>query len=322
MRSPWHQLALNAALPRILNRDILRLLVDESVANDLFEWLKELSFVVKHPEGWQYHNIVRELILRYQRRISPQEWKAQHIQLANYYDKLRKGLELTNTQNLKNETWQKYTLEWLYHNLCIDPSLQMALNDWLMALDTSNRYAQGWAEAMNMAGIASGSEDMRSWGQKFQNGLRALEKNLWFEMDEVLSELLRETCLEDNCRAIALSLQGFFPLLCFLSKYDISQVKWDTEEIPDLNKIIENLTHALNLASKSEYFAFRGFVHLLKANIVEGKADINKFLEVVEPDDILRKQVEDILNIDFNNLIYVKNYFRTYALTKRIIYEV
>jgi hypothetical protein len=307
------QLALNAALPRMLNRDILALLVDESAVNDLFEWLKERSFVVEHPEGWQYHKIVREQMLRYQRRISPKGWKALHTHLAEYYDGLRKELELTDAQQPKNETWQKYTLEWLYHSLCATPlqQIEMALNGWLIALDTSQKYAQEWAETMKMAGIATGSEDIKRWSQQLQDGLQGLEENRWGEMVEVLSALLQETFLEDECRAIALAAQAMFPLHCCLSQNRNSQVKWKTKEVLDLNQITEDLTKAINLApDKGEYFAYRGFVHLFKINIEEAKSDLNRTLQMEKIDNKIKEQIEIVLNSAFPVIEELKEIYK------------
>jgi gas vesicle protein len=293
------QLALNAALPRMLNRDILALLVDKSAVNDLFEWLKERSFVVEHPEGWQYHNIVREQMLRYQRRISPKGWKEQHTQLAEYYEGLRKGLGLTDTQQLKNETWQKYTLEWLYHSLCANPLQQMGmvLNGWLTALDTSNKFAQEWAEVMKMAAIATSSEDMKRWSQRFQDGLQSLEQKRWDEMVEILAVLLQENLLEDKCRAIALLYQGFYSLIYFISKNNNSQSQCETNKLLHLDQINEVLNQALKLDPvKKECFIVRCFVHIFRKDINDAKTDFNLFVDMDELDKDFKNNIESLLS--------------------------
>ncbi|MBD1844021.1 hypothetical protein H6F89_11535 [Cyanobacteria bacterium FACHB-63] len=109
------KISLNAALPRLLNRDVLAVLTSDEEADSLFNWLKARSFVVHHPNGWQYHSLVREQILRYQCRVSLKLWTALHEKLANYYDELRRALKLTESRQWKDETWQQYSLEWLYH---------------------------------------------------------------------------------------------------------------------------------------------------------------------------------------------------------------
>jgi hypothetical protein len=53
------QLALDAAIPRCLNRDVLAKLRGETEADDLFNWLKEMPFIEKRTEGWAYHEVVK-----------------------------------------------------------------------------------------------------------------------------------------------------------------------------------------------------------------------------------------------------------------------
>lgn len=309
------QLALNAALPRILNRDILALLVDEVAVNDLFEWLKGRSFVVEHPEGWQYHNIVREQMLRYQQRISPTAWKKQHTQLAEYYDKLRKSLGLADALQQQDETWQKYTLEWLYHSLCKSPLhlIGMALNGWLIALETTQKFALEWAEAMKMAGNATNSQDMKRWSQQFQNALKSFNENRWSDMDVVLSALLKESVLEDKCRAIALASKGMFPLVCIMTPYVKSQVKWKTEEVPDLDPIIEVLTQAVSLApNKGEYLVYRGIVYLCRGDVDEANSDFNQCLQINGIDNKLKISIE-AFNDGFQQIKSLKELFSNHS---------
>ncbi len=326
------QVALNASLPRILNRDILSLLVNEAELNVLFEWLKGRSFVEEHPEGWQYHNIVREQMLRYQRRISPKEWAAQHKQLADYYDRLRKGLNLTNAQQQKNETWQKYTLEWLYHTLSATPlqHLSIALNGWLKALDTSQKFAMEWAKVMNLAGIATNSEEIKGWCQKLQNGLQELEEKRSDEMVKVLSKLSQETWIEDECRAIALVGQGIYPFIClpknegilekFLFRPYSAQSAEEVNQILDLNQMDVALTQAVILApDRGIYFLCRMFVHVLKRNIDEAKSDFNRALELDELgelDNEMKEQIEKILS-SLENIHKVEQVLTERALKMR-----
>jgi hypothetical protein len=68
------QVLLDASVPRVLNRDVLAVLTNGTDADGLFDWLKSRSFVVEHPDGWQYHGIVRQQMVRYQRRVSLQSW--------------------------------------------------------------------------------------------------------------------------------------------------------------------------------------------------------------------------------------------------------
>jgi tetratricopeptide (TPR) repeat protein len=297
------QLARIASVPRILNADVI-----EVLAEDQFDWLKTCDFVIEHPEGWQYHSVVRELMLRYQRKESPRKWEELHKKFAEYYDELREGLELTDTQQQTNKTWQKHTLEWLYHSLCASPLKQigMALNGWLMAFNAENEreFPKQWAETMRMAGNATDSEDIKRWSNQFLNGLQCLKDNSWSEIYETLSGLSKEPLLEDNCRAIALVSKVFCLLECTLKKGEDLEIVWGTEGIPDLSEVIEALNHAINLVpNKGEFFLLRGLSYYSGENFDNGKSDFRQALEFGfdELDDELKKGIESLIdNIERN----------------------
>ncbi len=78
---------VQAALPRSFNRDVLRQLVGEQEVSTFFSWLITRPFVKEQAQAWRYHEVVREQMLRRQRRESPQEWADNHGRLADYYEK-------------------------------------------------------------------------------------------------------------------------------------------------------------------------------------------------------------------------------------------
>jgi hypothetical protein len=294
------QLARTASVPRILNADVI-----EVLAENQFDWLKTCDFVIEHPEGWQYHSVVREQMLRYQRKESPRKWEELHKRFADYYDELRKELELTDTQKQTNKTWQKHTLEWLYHSLCASPLKQigMALNGWLMAFDAENEreFPKQWAETMRMAGNATDSEDMKRWSNQFLNGLQCLKDNSWGEIYETLSSLSKEPLLEDNFRAIALAAKVYCLLECTLKKGEGLKIAWGTEGIPDLSEVIEALNHAINLSpNKGEFFLIRGISYFTGKNFGNGKSDFRQALklEFNELDDKLRRSIEFLIDFE------------------------
>jgi tetratricopeptide (TPR) repeat protein len=294
------QLARTAAVPRILNADVI-----EVMAENQFDWLKTCAFVIKHPEGWQYHSVVREQMLRYQRLESLKKWEELHMRFVKYYDELRKGLELTDIQQQTNKTWQKYTLEWLYHSLCASPSKQMgmALNGWLMSLDAESEreFPKQWAETMRMAGNATDSEDIKRWSNQFLIGLQCLKDKRWNEIYETLSILSKEPYLEDNCRAIALESQVSCLLECTLNKNHGLKISWGIEGIPDLSQAIEALTRAIALTpKKGKYFLMRGISYYNGGNFDDGRLDFRQALEFEfsELDDELRGQIKYIVEND------------------------
>jgi hypothetical protein len=77
-----------AAIPRIFNADILELLLEgngKSIdAQAAFDWLVKMSFIRQHPKGWQYHDVVRRIMLQYLRQKSPLTYRKMYSKLADF----------------------------------------------------------------------------------------------------------------------------------------------------------------------------------------------------------------------------------------------
>src|SRR5205823_647582 len=83
--------ALACALPRRLNVDVFRVAVEcaDEEADALFGWLRGLAFVDDRGDRVQYHDLVREPMLRLQRRRSPRGWTERHDRLAAVFGRWR-----------------------------------------------------------------------------------------------------------------------------------------------------------------------------------------------------------------------------------------
>jgi len=167
------QVALDAALPRRLNRDVLAVLVGEEEASTLFAWLREMPFIEKRGDGWAYHDVVRAQMLRYKRQEAPKGWAELHRRLGEYYESLRNGLGLEDVTGRKHPTWQTYTVEALYHRLCQAPQkyLSDALNGFVAALEAQSSFAQDWAKIVREAGEDFETKSTLEWGERLLNGL-------------------------------------------------------------------------------------------------------------------------------------------------------
>ncbi|MEH2176310.1 tetratricopeptide repeat protein [Nostoc sp.] len=179
------QVALDAAIPRCLNRDVIAKLRGEEEADELFTWLKETSFVNERSDGWVYHDVVKTQMLRHKRLSSPQDWADIHGELANYYDNLRNDLQLDEEHKQHDPSWQSHTLNVFYHNLCQSPqkNLSVSLNEFLAALKNQRKFAQQYAETMLQAGKDADSAEVQRWGEQLANGLKAYEENLYIELN-------------------------------------------------------------------------------------------------------------------------------------------
>ncbi|XGV96181.1 MAG: tetratricopeptide repeat protein [Leptolyngbya sp. BL-A-14] len=402
--SAKRQIAMKAALPRVLNQDVLAQLEAETNKRTLFDWLKSRSFVIEHPEGWQYHSVVREQMLRYQRKLSTQEWADLHGKLATYYDQLRQqsGLatdaaatsqpvaaeRLTDAQRQrlttqqaglqadwdlkteklkqlrhdlaiatdtatkfklqhdidaeetqlaqlttqlddieqtldhdqatpaasasseanqwwaapkeqwKDEIWQKYTLEWLYHSLCAAPQgqLGMALNGWLAALKQSQQLAQEWANVMVTAGEVTACAALKGWGERLRNGLQAYQDDNYRVAIDLFSAVLKVPQLGKVWRPVALNWRGSIYL-----------------QVEQYEQSLQDLTEAISLAPKeAKYWLDRGRAYRLARRYEDALADFKHAIEIDADNKwamsyrgatyLLMMRYEDAL-ADFNRVI-------------------
>ncbi|MEQ9624300.1 tetratricopeptide repeat protein [Coleofasciculus chthonoplastes] len=231
------QVALDAAIPRYLNRDVLAKLWEEEEADALFNWLKEMPFIEEHIEGWAYHALVRTQMLRHKRLVSPKSWGDLHGKLADYYDTLRHNLQLDEEQGWRDEFWQCYKLNVLYHRLCQSwqKSLPLALNEFLDCLKHQLMLAQGWAETMVQAGKDADVADVQSWGEQLVKGLKAYDEKRYEIAASMLSELLNYESLEAKQRLVTLIWRGGTYLL--MERYE--------DALDDYNQAIELDPHSI-----------------------------------------------------------------------------
>ncbi|MGH1339045.1 MAG: tetratricopeptide repeat protein, partial [Aureispira sp.] len=116
-------LALQAALSNQLNQDIIKCLLPtdkKANAKDYFNWLKKRPFVQKRGGYWGYHPIVKELMRRYQRDVSLEEWETLHQQLRGYYQQRveKEQVEGELEDWVQDHQWRKYKFEYHFHGLC------------------------------------------------------------------------------------------------------------------------------------------------------------------------------------------------------------
>jgi tetratricopeptide (TPR) repeat protein len=133
------QVALLSAIPHTFNIDILRLLLnvseDDTDIQPLFDWLLTMPFVLQCSNGWQYHTVVRRLMLHHQRQKSPSNYQHMHAILAEFYDNMRYEVSSSAENEWINEEWRAATLAYAYHVLAAD-------------------HFQHWDEIISLLGVA------------------------------------------------------------------------------------------------------------------------------------------------------------------------
>ncbi|MBD2342428.1 tetratricopeptide repeat protein, partial [Calothrix sp. FACHB-156] len=260
------QLAVDAALPLSLNRDVLAKLRGEEEADSLFSWLKEMPFIDERTDGWAYHDVVKTQMLRYKRLSSPQSWADLHGKLADYYDTLRNNLHLEEDKKQRDPVWQNYTLNVLYHGLCQSPqrSLPAALNEFLAVTKSEFAFAQRWAERMIQAGKDTDVAEIQCWGEQLAKGLRAYEEKQYEVTVEMFTALLNDTFLEVKLRALVLDGRSSFYVRS--NQY---------------LKALEDLTEAINLdQNEPEYLSHRGETYRLMVRYQQALLDFNRAIEL------------------------------------------
>ena len=168
-------LALAAALPQVLDKDVVACLSGKEHKEELFIWLKGMPFVRERSDGWAYHDVVRPQMLRYQRRESTDEWEEKHQILAEYYSARCQQLGLEETVQWTDSDWQRNALAQLHHQLCSrsTKALAVALNQLLDALEQSRDFAQSWASTISQTGQDLDDDALRHWGESLTEGLKA-----------------------------------------------------------------------------------------------------------------------------------------------------
>ncbi len=260
------QLALDAAIPRCLNRDVLAKLRGENEADDLFNWLKQMPFIEERTDGWAYHEVVKTQMLRHKRLSSPQSWADLHGKLGEYYDTLRNNLQLDEEKKYDDAIWQSHALNVLYHSLCQIPqkSLSTALNDFLPVLDNQRSFALRWAETMVQAGKNADNAEVQRWGEQLINGLNADEEKRYEVAVEMFTALLKHSEIQSQGRSIALSWRG--QTYGSMERYE--------EALKDFDCAIE-------LNPKYDWaIASRGITYRLIERYEEGLKDFNQAIEL------------------------------------------
>jgi tetratricopeptide (TPR) repeat protein len=275
------QTALNAALPRRFNRDVLAKLVEERDVDELFNWLRQMPFVQERAEGWVYHEVVRMQMLRHKRRESPETWAILHGRLSIFYSNLCASLNLEAKKAWRDADWQEYALQKLYHELCQSPQTQLVsvLNDFLDALKANLDFARRWAATLQQVGHDIDNDNLVEWGNKLISGLRAYDEDRYDETLGMFSSLLAYPEIHDNERAIALGWRGrvhqlnkqyiealndfnaairLDPENIWAITYRGVNYMWMDEfgeALPDLNRAIElDQKSVLALATRGEYY--------------------------------------------------------------------
>ncbi len=212
------EVALRGAIPHTFNVDILRLLlVNNGTADPMmdehtaFDWLQVMPFVKQQVDGWQYHEVVRRMMLHYQRQKSPQTYRQLHATLANFYNKKRNELGLSNAKQWANEQWRKDTSAYAYHFLVADP-----IKHWVEIMSLFTLAVRRWRSyAIQIIELISSSDthdelslEQQNTVQLFNQQLRAIKDGNLQDGFEMFNHLCNTDGLSPIAKGYALAYRG------------------------------------------------------------------------------------------------------------------
>lgn len=299
------QLALDASLLRLLNKDVLAVLVNNNI-DESFAWLKENPFVIAHSDGWAYHEVVRNQMLRYKLRESPQGWAGLHDRLGAYYEILRDNVGVKEEEKWTDAAWQKYALEALYHRLCQSPvdQLEVATGGFIEALRGDWSYPRRWAETVEQAGRDLQQGEVEHRGKQMTEVVRAYTSGDFRAAAEAFTPILSIEGFKGTWRASALEWRGYIYYLIGQTEKALNDFNEAIELDPTdsehwtyrgltlaetgcYEEALADLDHALKLEpTNKKAIVGRGRVHIETGNDAEALADIDKAL-AIDTDDMM-----------------------------------
>jgi tetratricopeptide (TPR) repeat protein len=213
------EIALLASIPRTFNEDILKPLLEIHGQLDqeqaAFDWLQTMPFVHQTINGWQYHDVVRGMMLRYQRQKSPQKYRQMHTTMANFFNTFLQALSISEKKDWANEEWLKCKLAYYYHYLIADPNKHWAeaISLFTMAVRKRKKFAVEIVEVLRSADVRSElTQEQNDIAQLFGQQLKAIKDGNLEGGIKLFNKLCSMNDLSTEAKGYAFALRGEFNL--------------------------------------------------------------------------------------------------------------
>ncbi|MGW7300863.1 tetratricopeptide repeat protein [Streptomyces sp. NPDC054829] len=178
-----HDVAQLCALPRRLDGDVFRVLVDlpDGELGAHYRWLRGLPFVGERGGRVRYHEVVRAPMLRQERLHFPRRWRERHRRLAAAFAEWREDVADGRAEHdlsaglWADEEWRELRLEETYHQLCARPSAHLAdaLGLLVAACGVDRAEGRRWARMLQDAGTDADHAGSADWGRELGEALDA-----------------------------------------------------------------------------------------------------------------------------------------------------
>jgi tetratricopeptide (TPR) repeat protein len=261
------QVALLGALPLTFNMDILKLLLDhqdQSIDEQrAFDWLLTMPFVSQRADGWYYHEVVRRMMMYYQRQRSPQSYRQRHAILADFYNQSRQELSLSEQESWTNREWRSDTLAYCYHHLLAKPTKHWAevISIFALAVRKRRTFAIELIEMLSLEDIQSERLDEQAEVVRlFRQQLQAIRGGNLQDGFAMFDTLCQMKDLSDEARGHMLAYRGECHRL---------NGKWN-ESLNDFNEALHYLPEDVRTLAR------RGTTFILLHRFEEALTDLNR----------------------------------------------
>lgn len=257
---------LTCIFPRQLNLDVVEVLLGQDQPSAMYNFIAKMSFVRQRKDvGLVYERFVRELMLRQRRQESPRQWREIHTQLANYYASERDALSLELKEGLRDEGWQYFDLEWLYHTICALG--RHAVKVWVGRIFdvlenlTVGAYNQKLSSTIKEAGEILEEAEIRAWGER----IASLSGQTYADLIPLLDALVEAgKDLPPEREGLALRWRGWV----YLQQREFSDALVHLERAVELR------------AQDSVSYALRGVAHMGLGDYITALHDLDRALEL------------------------------------------
>lgn len=205
MRGVWEQLDRDVmevvwlcAVPRWFDAGMIRLLKGlENGSEALLDRITEYrAFVKAHsPSGYEYHEIVRDLLLSKWQRDDPDKFIELNERAGKFYEEKLEKIKQAGRRF--SEEWQRLTLERVYHWLRADEDIGVRLLSTLFG-ESRAFYRLGFCKALVNEGKEAQLRKKASIQRiKYYECALIAEESSWIDVEDAMEELLASDLDED-----------------------------------------------------------------------------------------------------------------------------